>query len=158
MNRRLELVNKSVRRVLDEYSSDGICPCDRPQFIYWVGKEQGPGWQDTLQNILVRQTLDLEFFEKTEIQKKEYWYSGSYFCGRCGTMWHHYSMEWRMLAFHERLLKEGEKDPGSLFPGMISEDIAATVGFEPPPDRIISLDQWVDFMLDPTPEEKDGGQ
>jgi hypothetical protein len=142
----LERVREQVRRVLRHYVDERGCPCDYRPFIYWAGKKQGPGWQDNVQNILVKSALELPFFEKTEVQSSDWGYSGSWFCRGCGTLWRHISIEWRMLAFHERLLREGEDDPDTLYPALMSTDIAATAGFEPRGLEAISLEQWVEFM------------
>lgn len=145
--RRLEAVRESVDLVLDRYAVERGCPCDYRQFIYWAGKKQGPGWQDNLQNCLVRATLDMDCFEKTDIDSREWGYEGSWFCRNCGTLWNHISLEWRMLAFHERLLRLGEEDPDSLYEGIVAVDVAATVGHEPKDRESLTLEQWVDFML-----------
>ncbi|OPL18626.1 MAG: hypothetical protein AVO35_04650 [Candidatus Aegiribacteria sp. MLS_C] len=146
--RRLELVRKSVDLVLGRYTAERGCPCDYRQFVYWAGKNQGPGWHDTVQNFLVKATLELDCFEKTDCQSGKWGYEGSWFCRNCGALWSHISLEWRMLAFHERLFRLGEEDPDSLYDGMISMDVAATVGHEPNGLKRLSLEQWVEFMLD----------
>ena len=52
-----------------------------------------------------------------------------------------------MLAFHDRLLRKGEDDPDSLYPGLMATDVAATVGHEPNGLSSLTLDQWVEFMM-----------
>lgn len=146
-----EILELRVEHVLRVYQETGGCPCDFRPFVYWAGKKQGPGWQDNVQNMLVRRTLELPFFEKTDRQDRKWWYEGSYFCGRCGTMWHHYSEEWRMMAYQERLLRDGEKDPDGLYDGIIARDVAATAGHGPLGRNSLSLEQWVEFMFGRSP-------
>lgn len=109
--------------------------------------QQGPGWQDNIQNQLVESTLKLVCFEKIEDREKSYGLEGSYVCSNCETEWNHFSIEWRMLAFHKRLLKIGADDPGKLYEELIRNDVFATVGHEPAGRNTLSLEQWVAFML-----------
>lgn len=136
-----------VDLVLRRYSSNRGCPCNIKQFVYWAGKQQGPGWQDNIQNQLVESTLKLVCFEQIEDLEKSYGLEGSYVCNNCGTEWNLFSIEWRMLAFHKRLLKIGADDPGKLYEELIGNDVFATVGHEPDGRNTLSLEQWVSFML-----------
>lgn len=148
IRKHLKLVEREVEGVLQHYVEHSGCPCSYERFIYWAGKEQGPGWQDNIQNRLVKSALKLECYEKTELEVNEWGYQGSYLCRNCGAMWMRYSMEWRMLAFHEQLLREGGPEPEELYSGLIGSDVAATVGHEPDNRPSLSLQEWVNFMLD----------
>jgi hypothetical protein len=148
IRRHLEKVRNSVESVLQHYCDDKGCPCDYSSFIYWAGKTQGPSWQDNVQNQLVKSALKLPCFEKTDkMDNKDWGYQGSWFCNNCGTLWDHISIEWRMLAFQERLLRTGEEKPDSLYPDLTSEDLAATVGHWPIGLKALSLEQWTEFMM-----------
>ena len=137
----------AVGRVLTEYCRQDGCPCGFKKFVYWAGKEQGPGWHDSIQNQLVKSALKLKCFKSVEDFKKQYWLESEYYCKNCGTRWNHFSEEWRMLAFRERLLIIGEENPGELFDGVISDEIFATAGSEPTGRKTLSISQWVEFML-----------
>jgi len=147
MREQLKLVEGEVQRVLDHFLKHQGCPCNYERFIYWAGKEQGPGWQDNIQNQLVRSALKLDCLEISEEDFNDWGYQDSYICGNCGSLWRHYSVEWRMLAFHERLLRKGETAPVNLYKGIITSDIAATVGHEPVNRPALDLYEWADFML-----------
>jgi hypothetical protein len=140
-------IESKVDHVLSEYSSGMGCPCNYEPFVYWAGKRQGPGWQDSIQNQLVKSTLKLDCFERTDDHEGSMEYSGTWVCSNCETVWDHFSYEWRMLAFRERLLKFGEEVPDELNEGLIGASIFATLGHEPHGRATISLDQWVAFML-----------
>ena len=145
--KRLEEIKTKVAYVLDEYSSEMGCPCSYRPFVYWAGKKQGPGWQDSIQNQLVRSALELDCFELTDDRNPSYEYKATYVCNNCETVWDYFSYEWRMLAFQERILKSGEADPDSLYEGLIADSIFATIGYEPHGRNTLSIDQWVAFML-----------
>lgn len=147
IRQRLENTVSKAEYVLREYCSDRGCPCGYKQFVYWAGKQQGPGWQDSIQNQLVRSSLELACFEQIGDCEKSYGFDSSYVCNNCGTRWNYFSVEWRMLAFHNRLLKVGADDPSSLYKEMIGSDVFATVGHEPAGRNALSPDQWVAFML-----------
>ncbi|MBD3278677.1 MAG: hypothetical protein GF388_10280, partial [Candidatus Aegiribacteria sp.] len=87
IRRHLELVKREVEGVLQKYIVASGCPCCYSPFIYWAGKEQGPGWQDNIQNRLVKSALQLDCFEKTEQDVNRYGYQGSYICSRCNSVW-----------------------------------------------------------------------
>lgn len=148
MKARISNRKEKVERVLQEYCSMAGCPCGFDRFVYWAGKEQGPGWQDSIQNQLVLSAIQLDCYGRIEEFTREYWLVGEYLCGNCGTRWRHFSEEWRMLAYQERLLKAGGEDPSTMYDGVISDEIFATAGREPSGIRSISLSEWVDFMLD----------
>ena len=78
--------------------------------MYWVGKQQGPGWQDNIQNQLVESALKLACFEQIDDCEKSCGLQSSYTCTNCGVEWNYFSVEWRMLAFHRRLVKVGADD------------------------------------------------
>lgn len=147
IKQRLERTRKRVAHVLDRYCAEEGCPCGYAPFVYWAGKQQGPGWQDNVQNQLVRSAIQLACFSKVARSEKVYGLAGAYVCDTCGTAWNHFSEEWRMLAFHERLLKIGGDDPSTLYHGLISDSVAATVGFAPYERKALSLDAWMAFML-----------
>ncbi len=147
INRNIENTVSKVAYVLKQYCSDKGCPCNIKQFVYWAGKQQGSGWQDNIQNQLVESSLKLVCFEQIGDCEKSYGLEGSYICNNCGIKWNHFSIEWRMLAFHKRLMKVGADDPGKLYEELISNDVFATVGFEPAGRKTLSLEQWVAFML-----------
>ncbi len=147
INRHIENVKTKVEYVLDKYYTDLGCPCGIKQFVYWAGKQQGPGWQDNIQNQLVRSALGLACFVKIDDCEKAWGLDSSYTCTNCGVKWNYFALEWRMLAFHRRLVKVGADDPGRLYDEMICDDVAATVGHEPDGMKALSLDQWVAFML-----------
>ena len=147
IRQQIERRESKVEYVLGEYCSGKGCPCGYEPFEYWAGKRQGPGWQDSVQNQLVESTLKLGCFSRIDKCEKTYWLEGSYVCSSCGTKWNHFSEEWRMLAFRERLLKAGEDDPGRLHEELISNNIFATMGHEPEGMNTLSLEQWVAFML-----------
>lgn len=137
----------AVERVLHHYCSQDGCPCGFKRFVFWAGKDQGPGWMDNIQNQLVNSACKLDCFTEIEDFQKEYWLAGEYYCKNCGTRWKHYSAEWRMLAFQERLLIIDGDDPNSLFEEMIGGEIFATFGSEPAGKKSLNLEQWVEFML-----------
>ncbi len=147
INKHIENVKTKVEYVLDKYYTDKGCPCGIKQFVYWAGKQQGPGWQDNIQNQLVESALELACFERIDDCEKSWGLEGSYTCTNCGVKWNYFSLEWRMLAFHKRLVKVGADDPGKLYEEMICDDVAATVGHEPGGMKALSLEQWVAFML-----------
>lgn len=147
INRHIENVKNKVEYVLGKYYKDKGCPCGIRQFVYWAGKQQGPGWQDNVQNQLVVSALELACFERIDDCEKSWGLEGSYTCTNCGVKWNYFSLEWRMLAFHRRMVKVGADDPGRLYDEMICDDVAATVGHEPDGMKALSLDQWVAFML-----------
>ncbi|RKZ08260.1 hypothetical protein DRQ25_09525 [Candidatus Fermentibacteria bacterium] len=147
INRHIENVETKVEYVLGKYYRDKGCPCGIKQFVYWAGKQQGPGWQDNIQNQLVVSALELACFERIDDCEKSWGLEGSYTCTNCGVKWNYFSLEWRMLAFHRRMVKVGADDPGRLYDEMICDDVAATVGHEPDGKKALSLEQWVAFML-----------
>ena len=147
IRKRLENRKNKVEHVLNEYCSENGCPCNYRQFIYWAGKQQGPGWQDSVQNQLVESTLELDCFSRIDKCENTYGLEGSYDCSNCGTKWNHFSEEWRMLAFRKRLLKVGGDDPCQLYEDLISNNIFATIGHEPEGLKTLSLEQWTAFML-----------
>lgn len=147
INRHIENTSGKVEYVLNEYCSNKGCPCSIKQFVYWAGKQQGPGWQDNIQNQLVKSSLKLVCFERIGDCEKSYGLEDSYICSNCGVKWNYFSIEWRMLAFHKRLVKVGADDPGRLYDELIGDDVFATVGFEPAGKNAFSLEQWVAFML-----------
>ena len=135
--------------VLKNYLEDNDCPCDWPQFKYWVSKQQGPGWQDGIQNDLIEAALELPVFRLVSPPKPEYWLESEVHCDQCGAKWSFFSEEWRMLAFQKRLIPidKSDEDPEELPDIIVSESIFATVGREPLPEiQRLSTDEWVKFM------------
>ncbi len=147
IKRHIENSRIKVEYVLDKYYTDKGCPCGIKQFVYWAGKQQGPGWQDNIQNQLVESALKLACFERIDDCEKSWGLDSSYTCSNCGAKWNYFSLEWRMLAFHKRLVKVGADDSGKLYDEIICSDVAATVGHEPDGRKALSLQQWVAFML-----------
>lgn len=146
--RAVEGRRQTVAGVLKEYLSSHECPCRWPQFVYWVGKEQRPGWQDEIQNHLVEAALKLKTYVKTRPTDQEYGLEAVLHCTKCGARWKYFSEEWRMMAFRKRLLRtDGDLgDPEGA--GLISACIAATVGFEPPDGTpTLLLQEWENYML-----------
>lgn len=139
---------KSVAGVLRGYVASNCCPCHWPQFEYWVGKSQGPGWQDEIQNDLIKAAIELKCFDKTSPSAPEYGLEDELRCSVCGTKWKHFSEEWRMLAFRERLVRfDGLSPDAAAFSGLIGANVFATVGQEPSDStRSLTLDQWASFM------------
>ena len=148
MNLQIKNREEAVDRVLKKYCSQDGCPCGFRKFQYWAGKKQGPGWQDSIQNQLVKSALQLQCFTPLEDFKKAYWLEGAYYCKNCGTRWNYFSQEWRMLAFQERFLIIDGDDPNKLFDEVIGDEIFATAGSEPAGKKALTLEQWVEFMLD----------
>ena len=148
MKLRIRKREEAVDRVLAEYCRQDGCPCGFRKFQYWAGKEQGPGWHDSIQNQLVKSALKQKCFKSIEDFKKEYWLAGEYYCKNCSTGWKHFSEEWRMLAFRERFLIIGGNDPGKLFEGVLGAEIFATAGSEPKGKTLLSLEEWETFMLE----------
>lgn len=143
IGKREEAVNKVLRKYL---ALDG-CPCGFKQFVYWAGKTQGPGWQDSIQNQLVDSAIKLKCFSEVKDFEKEYWLSGVFYCKNCGTNWKYFSEEWRMLAFRKRFMIIGGENPDGLFEGVIGDEIFATYGREPSDKKSLTLAEWVKFML-----------
>lgn len=131
--RRLEYQRRVVGDVLATYLASHQCPCRWPQFVYWVGKERPPRSQDSIQNDLVAAALELPFYVREPPAKPEYWLKQLVRCDRCGARWKHFSEEWRMLAFHETLIRVAGPD------GHLAEELK--------PARPISLEAWARFML-----------
>ncbi|MCD4707850.1 MAG: hypothetical protein K8S62_08935 [Candidatus Sabulitectum sp.] len=148
MKEQIEKRENAVELVLGEYCSQDGCPCGFRKFVFWAGKEQGPGWMDNIQNQLVDSARKLECFSKLEKYEKACWLEGAFYCKNCGTRWNYYSEEWRMLAFRKRLQIIDEDDPNKLFDEAIGDEIFATVGHEPSGKKALSLEQWVEFMLE----------
>lgn len=136
--------------VLSEYLRSHSCICTWPQFGFWAGKEQGPGWQDNLQNDLVEAALDLPFMRREPPSVPEYWLESEVVCGNCCSRWKHFRVEWRMLAFQDRLVPYGSSGPGpsSGYGHLTGDSICATLGHEPEAGRpILSTGEWMNFML-----------
>ena len=153
----VEEQRKIVGDVLNKYLEDNECPCDWPQFRYWVSKQQGPGWQDGIQNDLIDLALELPTFRSISPPNPEYWLEAEVHCDHCGSRWNYYSEEWRMLAFQRRLIRLDKTDDDlEKFPElMISESIYATVGKEPLSEiQRLTTEGWVKFMLKIIGDEK----
>jgi hypothetical protein len=136
-----------VASALHKYVATNLCPCNWPQFEYWVSKPQGPGWQDEIQNTLIESLLELRNFERTQPKVPEFGLVDELHCFSCGVKWKHYSHEWRMLAFQERLIRLDKPSPDvTTFVGFIGANIFATLGQEPIGAPSLTLDQWSKFM------------
>lgn len=139
-----------VRGVLGEYLSRHPCLCGWPQFRFWAGKEQGPGWMDEIQNSLVACALGLRLFRREPPALPSYLQEDDAVCTVCGTRWRHFRYEWRMLAFQERLIPDGTAS--TVLQGfdhrLTGEWIFATAGYGPPVgDPVLAIRDWESFML-----------
>ncbi len=143
----IEHRENAVKLVLDEYCSLDGCPCGFKKFVFWAGKKQGPGWMDNIQNQLVDSARKLDCFSEIKDFKKEYWLESVFYCKNCGTKWNYFSQEWRMLAFQKQFLIIDGDDPNKLFDAVIGGSIFATAGYEPAGKNTLTLEQWVEFML-----------
>lgn len=140
----------TVERVLRRYVGEHGCPCAWPQFEYWVSKPQGPGWQDSIQNELVRAALDLWFFQARRPGNPRYGLEAIVTCSKCSRTWQHFSEEWRMLAFQHRLLPvHPSPDPASDVI-LVGANVFSTAGQEPTAARSLTLSEWTIFMLGPS--------
>ncbi len=141
----LEL-SSMVKGVLRRIVEDRGCPCTSERFRYWVGKEQGPGWQDNIQNLLVEAAVELPLFRQIPCEVPEYGLENLIQCDNCSMKWKYFSIEWRMLAFHKRLV------PARLEPlpfcGIRGDSIFATAGKEPASHgTVLTAGEWAEFML-----------
>ena len=140
---------KIVGIVLNQYLEKNACPCNWTQFRYWVSKEQGPGWQDEIQNALVEIALELPIFLSEIPSNPEYGLAAEVCCEHCSTKWKHFKIEWRMLAFKEQLIPSNlHEEEFTNFPDqLVSESIFATAGREPHQSiQRLSISEWIDFM------------
>jgi len=135
VRRQIAQQQATVDDVLHRYTDKNGCPCKWPEFEYWVSKPQGPGWQDNIQNDLVEAARKLPCFSNSGIT-----------CSNCGRKWRHSSEEWRMLAYHERLIPVEPSTTANGF-GTAVGTYFATVGLEPKNARSLSLAEWAQFML-----------
>jgi len=144
-----------VRETVELYLESHDCPCNWPQFVYWCGKEQGPGWQDGIQNDLVTESLKLPCFKNKQEVKTSYGYEEHVACSSCGAKWKYYSEEWRMLAYHESLTRiDQEASHNEIHGNMVGENIFQTVGFGPNENsKSLSLKEWREFMLNQSPNK-----
>ena len=144
-----ERMQQVVRGVLRELTSNGQCPCDNERFCYFAGKEHGSGWQDSVQNELVEQAVKLDTFDQRLPFEPHSCWEHDLTCRRCGTEWRFFTQEWRMLAYHHRLVKQDNRsDRDAAFAGIISNDIFQTLGMGPPDNaRRLTIKQWRDFIL-----------
>ncbi len=127
--------NRVVAEVLARGVARHGCPCAWERFVFWVGKEHPDRSMDELQNALVRAASKLPTFAVSPPVRPEYWLEGEWLCARCGARWKHYSEEWRMLAFRERL---------------ICSDRPAAEAAPPAPDGSgppATPEDWAEFML-----------
>lgn len=144
-----------VRETVELYLENHECPCDWYQFEYWCGKEQGPGWQDGIQNDLVTEALKLPCFKDKQEAEVSYGYEEKVVCSSCGAKWKYYSEEWRMLAYHESLTRIDQEDSHNKIQGnMVGENIVQSVGFGPSENsKSLSLQEWREFMLNKSPNK-----
>ncbi len=147
--RRVAHQKKCVSDVLQRYIVSHHCPCHWPQFEYWVGKPQGPGWQDEIQNDVIEAAVALPSFVRTPPACPEYGLEEELQCSNCGTKWKHFSEEWRMLAFRHILVRVGPQGSSALAPRcqLIGANVFATLGHEPAATTLsLTLGQWTRFM------------
>lgn len=131
----------AVRAVLHSYVEKNGCPCNWAEFEYWVSKEQGPGWHDEYQNVLADEALDLACFQQDTATDR---FDTFLTCQICGRRWKYVSEEWRMLAYRNRLIPDHARITTN--PGLIAGWFA-TAGFEPTGKRILSFENWRNYML-----------
>jgi hypothetical protein len=132
---------EAVRDVLHDYVKQHGCPCNWAQFEYWVSKEQGPGWHDTYQNVLVEESLRLSCFEQSAATSR---LDTFITCQVCGRRWRYVSEEWRMMAYRNRLIPDQSRV--ALNSDLIGSWFA-TAGLEPIGKRVLSIDQWKSYMF-----------
>lgn len=132
---------EAVRAVLRDHVRKHGCPCNWIQFEYWVSKEQGPGWHDTYQNILVDESLHLSCFQQDAVTAR---FDTFLTCQVCRRRWQYVSKEWRMLAYRDRLIPDHSRITSD--PGLIG-DWFGTVGFEPATKRVLDFENWKSYML-----------
>lgn len=142
-----ECQKKIVSGVLGRYVDAHGCPCAWPQFEYWASKQQGPGWNDSIQNELVENALKLPAFVRRKPEKPDFTLVALVECSECGREWSHHSYEWRMSAFHENLIPQTPTHAASRFSGLVDANFCATVGHEPRRYKTLNLAQWAEFML-----------
>ncbi|NMC69022.1 MAG: hypothetical protein GYA57_03020 [Myxococcales bacterium] len=127
------------RRVVEEVLSRGVarygCPCEWDRFVQWVGKEHPERSMDDWQNLLVRAAAGLPTFRIGPPARPEWWLQDEWLCVRCGARWKHYSEEWRMMAYRERLVREGRPAP------------AGRMEAPAVPGQALSPEAWAEFML-----------
>jgi hypothetical protein len=136
-----------ISDVLGRYMASHGCPCDWPQFVYWVSKSQGPGWQDSIQNDLVEHACRLTCFQRIELRQQMYGLESQMKCLVCGKEWLFFSEEWRMLAFQKRLVPVKPSLAAASSEVLVDANFFATVGQEPRATRSLSLIEWAEFML-----------
>jgi|SRR5690606_817602 hypothetical protein len=139
--------DRAIGDVLSQYVNEHGCPCRWPQFEYWVSKPQGPGWQDNIQNELVKAALKLHCFQRRRPEVPRYGLEALVACSECGREWQYFSEEWRMLAFHERLIPVHPSPAAERGSALVGANVFATAGQEPNAARTLSLEQWAKFML-----------
>jgi len=133
--------NDAVGAVLRDYVKDHGCPCNWPQFEYWVSKEHGPGWHDEYQNVLAEEALKLSCFKGIGLFSG---YDAALTCEVCGRRWRYVSEEWRMMAYRNRLIPECSRITNTC--DLIGRWYA-TGGFEPASSRVLSFENWKRYML-----------
>ena len=138
-----------VKDVLGRYISKHGCPCDWSQFELWVSKPQSHGFQDNFQNELIKAALELPCFSEHRFRPKPADSDFLVTCSRCGSKWQYSSVEWRMCAYHERLipLKSKVSSTGQVTQ-IVGENLFGTAGFQlPQGTEILPLKEWAEFML-----------
>lgn len=138
--------DRAIADVLGLYVENHGCPCNWPQFEYWSGKPQGPGWQDNIQNELVKAALKLDCFHRRPPETPRYGLEALVTCSACGREWQYFSEEWRMLAFHDRLIPVHPSAASQRDDALVDENFFATVGREPNAARTLRLMEWSNFM------------
>lgn len=136
-----------VRDVLDHYMQDHECPCNWPQFEYWASKEQGPGWQDSIQNDLVDAARQLNCFSMMNPIQKRYAVEARLRCEKCGREWLSLCEEWRMLAYHKQLVPVNPSETITTFERLADHSFFATAGRGPQDSRLLTIVEWAEFML-----------
>jgi hypothetical protein len=148
--------DRAISHVLSQLVAKHGCPCHSPQFEYWVSKPQGPGWQDGLQNELVSAALKLKCFSRRKPETPRYGLEAIITCARCGREWQYFSEEWRMLAFHDRLIPLQPSAPVDSDPLRVGPNVFATAGQEPTAVHTLGLEEWKKFMIGTSADELRG--
>lgn len=141
--------DRAISDVLGQYVDEHGCPCCWPQFEYWVSKPHGPGWQDNVQNELINAALKLQCFRQRKPETPKYGLEAIVTCSECDREWQYFSEEWRMLAFHYRLIPVQPSAAAERGAALVGANVFATAGQEPCAARTLSLADWVKFMLGP---------
>lgn len=124
-----------AEKVLARGAAKYGCPCAWERFEACVAREHPASSMDDLQNALVLAAAKLPTFAIRPPDRPEVWLQDEWTCTRCGARWKHFSEEWRMMAYRERLVRADRAAPPTS---------AATAGAPSPP---ADPDAWAEFLL-----------